>query len=370
MAVSILVAVVYLAGATTAPSKECVYLELVFGGDAIIDVYGTVLKTADFPSVSTTCISAINALFSGDLKYFPNVCGPTCQSFYDLYSSCHHTEEADMLFGSLCGTYGTYKYCPVLYNSTDYSKYSYSISQACSVNTCNSSCRSAITTMDTYAGCCAADEVNLAKITCGMNTVAPCPTAFNQAPTAPNKECVYLDEAFRTEDIMQLNASNLPSVDSKCIGAINSLVSAPAGVNGYPDLKYYQSVCSPTCQSFYDLYSSCHNTDDADMFIGSFCGKYSAKYCPEVYNGTTYKDYAYSFFQVCSGDVCNTTCKSAINALSGYAGCCAAGSTFNEYKVTCGMNTVAPCPTIFSAAAVVGIGTIAMACSIIAALWL
>ena len=372
MAVSILVAVVSFAGAITAPSKECVYLEYVFGVGA---ADGAVLKAANLPSVSTTCINAINALLSvtrsgriADLKYYQSVCGWSCQSFYYLYSYCHNTDDADMFIGSYCGQNGG-KYCPVVYNSITYSNLFHSMDLACGGNTCTSSCQSAVNDLYYYAGCCAASIVNKAKVTCGMNTVAPCPTAFSWAPTAPNKQCVYLDYIFHNGPSL-LNAANLPSVDSKCIGAINSLVSAPAGVNGYPDLKYYQSACSPTCQSFYYLYSYCHNFDEADMFISSYCGNYSAKYCPEVYNSSTYSGFETSFSQACSINVgCSSTCKSAMNTLSGYAGCCSADEV-NLAKVTCGMNTVAPCPTIFSAAAVVGIGTIAMACAIIAALWL
>ena len=93
------------------------------------------------------------------------------------------------------------------------------------------------------------------------------------ATTAPNRECVYLQNHSGSAS---LNASYLPSVtvSTTCINPINAL---EPGAAGYPDLKHYQNVGSASCQSFYDL--SVHATA-AYRRIGTLAR--TAEVMPEV----------------------------------------------------------------------------------------
>ena len=366
VAISIMVITVTLAGAasgaTTAPSNECLYLQYILDKAPP----GTPINTASLPSVSTTCISdmqlAKNAsVFGFPVKFYQSVCSTSCRSFYDLYSSCYTKAQADEFVSRYCGSYSS-KYCPVIYNSTAFAGSVSSFFQACSGDVCTPSCQSAMDTLYNTGGCCASGIVNKAMVMCGMDTVAPCPTIFS-SPTAPSKECVYLGYATL------LSAANLPTVSTTCISTINAMQLASK--SGYPDLKYYQSVCSTTCQSFYDLYRSCYNSAQTDVFIGRFCGINAGKYCPAVYNSTSYTNLVSSFQQACSGGgVCTPSCQSAMDNLYNNAGCCVSDNAVNQAMVTCGMDTVAPCPSIFNSAAVAGIGTTVVICAAIVAMWL
>ena len=204
---------------------------------------------------------------------------------------------------------------------------------------------SAVVAADTYAGCCVADAINAAKVTCGLTPRASCSTIFS-TPTAPSNECAYLNDLSDS-----LNPLYLPSVDSGCVNAFVALITAsmrPQYIN--PDIKYYQSVCNSTCQSFYNLYSSCFSTQQADSLFRPYCGSYNGMYCPVLTNSTAYTNAASTLTSSCNDIACTTTCKSALVPFEALGGCCAASDFNNALNVACGLNTVAPCTAIFSAA--------------------
>ena len=96
----------------------------------------------------------------------------------------------------------------------------------------------------------------------------------SSATVTPSNECAYLSGSFPGGI---LNSASIPSVNSGCVDAINALtLAASVAPTGYPDTKYYQSVCSSTCQSFYNLYSSCYSPQQANAFLGQYCGSYNA----------------------------------------------------------------------------------------------
>ena len=129
------------------------------------------LNATYLPTVNTRCVSAINGLRYdiGLLPDYQSVCTSTCQSFYNLYSSCYSPQQADAYFGKYCGSYNATTYCPGVVYNTAYQNVINLVTLSCSGTTCTSSCMSAVVAADTYAGCCVADAINAAKVTCGLN---------------------------------------------------------------------------------------------------------------------------------------------------------------------------------------------------------
>ena len=365
--------------ATVAPSAQCAHLYGSFPGG--------ILNATSLPSVNSACVTAINALTSAirarggpiagslpDINYYQSVCSSTCQSFYDLYSTCYSPQKADEFFGQYCGKFNaTMTSCPVVHNDTAYLFAISIFTSSCIETTCTSSCKSAVVAADAYAGCCAADTINAAKVTCGLNPRASCSTIFS-TPTAPSAQCAYLSAYFSGSFGGILNPLFLPSVNSGCVNAVNALrsVSESGPQAGNPDIKYYQNVCNSNCQSFYNLYSSCLSTQQADAYFGSLCGSYNGMYCPVVKNSTAYNNAVFATFasSSCSTDVCTSTCKTAVGSLNTLGGCCVANDILNALNVACGLNTVAPCSTIFSAAVTQGIGMLTVVFAAFLTVWL
>ena len=196
-----------------------------------------------------------------------------------------------------------------------------------------------------------------------------------QTTAAPSTQCTYV--TYLTSFSSPLDPTTLPSVNSTCIAAINAaLAAASVSPTKFPDIKYYQSVCSSTCQSFFDLYSSCNGVLEAQIFIGQYCGIYNGSYCPVVYNTTKYQSDRNTVASSCTG-TCTASCSSALTAINGYAGCCTASDTTILPTLTSlaflnlECDTIYyPCPSVFGAAVTQGIGMLTVAFAAFLTVWL
>ena len=184
-----------------------------------------------------------------------------------------------------------------------------------------------------------------------------------QTTAAPSTQCSYLTNLKYFSS--PLDPTAFSSVNFACIAAINAaLAAASVAPTGFPDIKYYKSVCSSTCQSLFDLYSSCNSVLDARIFVGQYCGIYNGSYCPVVYNTTKYQSDLSTVLTSCTAGSCSASCTSALAAIDVYAGCCAASIVSK-----CG-TVIYPCPSIFGAAVTQGIGMLTVTFAAFLTVWL
>ena len=152
------------------------------------------------------------------------------------------------------------------------------------------------------------------------------------AMTTPSSECAYLS-CYLGNDLLP---SLLPSINSACIAALNSVrLSGNASAS-----------CIPECRSFYAVYSQCARVG-ADIFATSYCGQFSAKPCSDL----TSMDYdlVFDVYAACNGNstYCAPSCESSIFALEAFSGCCRYGD-LNGPKALCGQQPIAPCISVLS----------------------
>ena len=144
---------------------------------------------------------------------------------------------------------------------------------------------------------------------------------------APTSQCAYLNGYFGKP----LLPSLVPSISSECVAAYNT--------------GSQSAYCVSNCQS---LYSTSSSTSYANSGASNLCGKFGSSFCTDfmdsslVYAVQTYcKDVSY----------CSPSCKTSINNLELFSGCCKAG-ILNGPKVLCGQQPIAPCSTILNSGSV------------------
>ena len=157
-------------GSVAAPSNECAYV-----GGYIESISERASLT---PSLNSVCRAKLSrgTLFNGD------TCIMECQSFYILFERCFGAPLANVYATYTCGMFNKQN-CSSLYSAGD--NLTSSLDTHCSNATfCSPECRSAITALELYGGCCYAEGLNGPKVLCGQQPIPYCSTIVNDGSAA------------------------------------------------------------------------------------------------------------------------------------------------------------------------------------------
>ena len=153
------------------PSGECAYFDYyVYSGNYRFRPH---LNASLLPSVRDACVSVL-----ADEGLTSVTCTRECQSLYDLIGRCYGVQQSYDDASRLCGAFNGVNCSSLRVDPSVVARIVYS---ECSDSAhCSPSCLSIITSMEQYGGCCYAPYLNGAKVLCGQQPIADCPTVFRQ----------------------------------------------------------------------------------------------------------------------------------------------------------------------------------------------